>query len=48
MGGLNGILLTTGTLITSVYGDKIANSMRNMATNISIITGVEAERARVL
>ena len=48
MGGLNGILLTTATLITSVYGDKIAQGMRDMATNISIITGVEAKRAEIL
>lgn len=48
MGGLNGILATTATLITSVYGNKIAQGMRDMATNISIISGIEAKRSEIL
>ena len=34
--------------MNKVYGDKIAQGMRDMAVNLGIITGKEAERARTL
>lgn len=48
MGGLKGILITVSTLMTKVYGDKIAQSMRDMATSLGFITGQEQLRARLL
>ncbi len=48
LGGLQGILAVVALGMNKVYGDKIAQSMRDMAVNLGIITGKEAERARVL
>lgn len=48
LGGLQGVLAVVALGINKVYGDKIAQSMRDMAVNLGIITGKEAERARTL
>jgi TP901 family phage tail tape measure protein len=48
LGGLNGILAVVALGMNKIYGDKIAQSMRNMAVNLDIITGKEGERARAL
>lgn len=48
MGGLKGILAVVALGMNQVYGDKIAQSMRDMAVNLGIITGKEGERARAL
>lgn len=48
LGGLKGILAVVALGMNQVYGDKIAQSMRNMAVNLGIITGKEGERARAL
>lgn len=48
MGGMKGILNTLGVLITSVYGDKIAQSMREMAVTLGFMTGEEQKRATAL
>lgn len=45
MGGFKGVLSTVGALLTSVYGNKIAESIRNMAYNVSILSGAERQRA---
>lgn len=42
--GLGGILTLTGTLMTRVYGDKLAQGIRNTVQNIKILSGVERER----
>lgn len=48
LGGLQGVLAVVALGTNKVYGDKIAQSMRDMAVNLGIITGKEAERARTL
>ena len=48
LGGMRGILALVSVAMNRVYGDKIAQSMRDMATNIGIITGLEGQRAREL
>ena len=48
LGGLQGVLAVVALGINKVYGDKIAQGMRDMAVNLGIITGKEAERARTL
>lgn len=48
LGGLQGVLAVVALGTNKVYGDKIAQGMRDMAVNLGIITGKEAERARTL
>lgn len=48
LGGLQGILSVVGLLMNKVYGDKLAQSMRDVATNLDIIRDKEAERTRAL
>lgn len=48
LGGLQGVLAVVALGMNKVYGDKIAQDMRDMAVNLGIITGKEAERARTL
>ena len=48
LGGLQGVLAVVALGVNKVYGDKIAQSMRDMAVNLGIITGKENERARAL
>lgn len=48
LGGVQGILSVVAIAMNKVYGDKIAQGMRDMAVNLGIITGKEAERARLL
>ena len=48
LGGLQGVLALVALGMNKVYGDKIAQSMRDMAITLGIITGKEAERARQL
>lgn len=48
LGGLQGVLAVVAFGMNKVYGDKIAQSMRDMAVNLGIITSEEAERARTL
>jgi len=48
LGGLQGVLAVVALGVNKVYGDKIAQGMRDMAVNLGIITGKEAERARTL
>lgn len=48
VGGLQGILVTAGYAVTTLYGDKIAQSMRDAAYNISLLTGKEMERQRAI
>lgn len=46
MGGMKGILLVLSTLMTRVYGTQMSQGLRDMATNLGFISGVERERAR--
>lgn len=48
LGGMQGVLAALSIGVNKIYGDKIANSMRDMAINLGIITGKESERARLL
>lgn len=48
MGGMNGVLATSVLLINKVYGDKIAESLRESAVQIGFLTNQEQARARAL
>ncbi len=48
LGGMQGVLAVLATLMNKVYGDKIVESLRNFATNIGIIRGIEGQRSREL
>lgn len=48
MGGMNGVLAVSVLLINKVYGDKIAESLRESAIQIGFLTNQEQERARAL
>ena len=48
MGGMNGVLVASVLLINKVYGDKIAESLRESAIQIGFLTNQEQERARAL
>lgn len=48
MGGMNGVLTASVLLINKVYGDKIAESLRESAIQIGFLTNQEQERARAL
>lgn len=48
LGGLQGVLALVALGMNKVYGDKIAQSMRDMAVTLGVITGKEGERARQL
>lgn len=46
LGGMQGVLATLALLMNKIYGEKIASSMREMATLIGVQSGLEAKRAR--
>ena len=48
MGGMNGVLAASVLLINKVYGDKIAESLRESAVQIGFLTNQEQARARTL
>lgn len=48
MGGMNGVLAASVLLINKIYGDKIAESLRESAIQIGFLTNQEQERARAL
>lgn len=48
MGGMNGVLAASVLLINKVYGDKIAESLRESAVQIGFLTNQEQARARAL
>lgn len=48
MGGMNGVLATSVLLINKVYGNKIAESLRESAVQIGFLTNQEQERTRAL
>lgn len=48
MGGMNGVLAASVLLINKVYGDKIAESLRESAIQIGFLTNQEQKRARAL
>lgn len=48
MGGMNGVLAASVLLINKVYGDKIAESLRESAIQIGFLTNQEQGRARAL
>ena len=48
IGGLTGLLPIAILLMNQAFGDKISQSMRDMATNIGLMTGAEQKRARAL
>lgn len=48
LGGLKGVLLVAASAMTTLYGDKMAEGIRNMAHNIGIMTGYEQIKARIL
>lgn len=48
MGGMNGVLAASVLLINKVYGNKIAESLRESAVQIGFLTNQEQARARAL
>lgn len=48
LGGLKGILALVTLAVNKIYGDKIASGLKDLVTNLGIVTGKEAERARIL
>lgn len=48
MGGMNGVLAASVLLINKVYGDKIAESLRESAVQIGFLANQEQARARAL
>lgn len=48
LGGLKGVLLVVASAMTALYGDKMAEGIRDMAHNIGIMTGYEQIKARML
>lgn len=48
LGGLKGVLLVAASAMTALYGDKMAEGIRDMAHNIGIMTGYEQIKARML
>lgn len=48
MGGMNGVLAASVLLINKVYGDKIAESLRESAVQIGFLTNQEQAHARAL
>ena len=48
LGGLKGVLLVAASAMTTLYGDKMAEGIRDMAHNIGIMTGYEQIKARML
>lgn len=46
LGGMKGALSAVGLIMTRLYGDKMAESIRNIATNIKIVSGVAGKEAR--
>lgn len=48
LGGLQGILSVTAILMNRVFGDKIAQGMRDIAANLGIIGDRESQRAQAL
>lgn len=47
LGGMGGVASLAATAFMTLYGPKIAQGLRDTATNIRIITGLEGERARI-
>lgn len=48
MGGMQGVLSVLALLMNKVYGQQIAQSMRDMATSLGFMTGQQQEQARNL
>lgn len=48
LGGLKGVLLVAASAMTALYGDKMAEGIRDMAHNIGIMIGYEQIKARML
>lgn len=48
LGGLKGVLLVAASVMTTLYGDKMAEGIRDMAHNIGVMTGYEQIKARML
>ena len=48
LGGLKGVLLVAASAMTALYGDKMAEGIRDMAHNIGVMTGYEQIKARML
>lgn len=48
MGGLKGVLSLVSTLMFQIYGERMAESIRNMAVSIGFETGKQQEQLRAL
>lgn len=48
LGGMSGVLATTALLMNKAFGDKIAQGMRDIASNLGIIGQREKDRAQTL
>lgn len=47
-GGLSGVLTIAGTAMMSLYGDKMAQGMRDMVSNLGFMVGYEQVKTRLL
>lgn len=45
VGGMKGVLFTAGQILTRVYGNQLAESLRNAVYNLSIFRKIEQQRA---
>lgn len=48
LGGLKGVLLVAASAMTALYGDKMAEGIRDMAHNIGVMIGYEQIKTRML
>lgn len=48
LGGLKGILIATGYAMTTLYSDKISQGIRDIAYNITLLSGKELEHQRAI
>lgn len=48
LGGLKGIMTAVGYGFTTLYGEKMAQGLRDMAYNVSLLTGKEMEHQRAV
>lgn len=42
-GGLKGVAMTAGSIMLQLYGDKLAQSMRDLVVNIGIVSGAQVK-----
>lgn len=46
LGGMKGIAMVAGSIMLQLYGEQLAQSMRDLAINIGLVTGKQTELAK--